>query len=139
MSAIVVCKTNLKNKKDILSSLKSMGVGDQNIKDAGDRVTINMQGYGGSVRKVEIVVDKGWHRGYGDIGFVKKDGEAYDCIIDDMDDIGSAARASQCKKFTDGLQQHYATAVAKRTLESEGYSVRTVKKNGKVQLVGTAY
>ena len=139
MSAIVVCKTNLKNKKDLLAAIKEMGVPSSCVKDAGDKVTIEMKGYRGQVRKVEIVIDRSWHSGYGDIGFVKADGETYDCVVDDMDDVGSAARAAQCAKFSDALQQHYATAVAKRTLEAEGYSVQYAKKDGKVRLVATAY
>lgn len=143
MSAIIVCKTSIKDREGLLAALKEMGVPDACVEASADgTTTIRMAGFGRTAREVEVCVRKAFHNGYGDIGFLKpkKESAEYQMLIDDMDDAGRAARAVNATSFRAALAQHYSAAIAKRTLESEGYAVQTTKtEDGQVRLVAQAY
>jgi hypothetical protein len=131
MSAMIKCKTEMRRKDDLVSALRKI-VSHDKIEVAKDGEYITHKGYGRATSKVEVRVDRSWHRGYGDLSFVK-DGNTFTQVSDDLDDprLDSACGG----KFSDLLKQNYAASAAERSLRAQGFSTKTeTGADGKIRI-----
>jgi len=137
MSAIITCTTQLKNKKDLVSALKLMGVPEKHLQVAEYGGTVGHSGYGRQKRRVEVNIAKAWHRGYGDIGFNKQKDGTYELIMDDLDGGKMAKEAGG--EFPIRIQQFYTAAVSVRTLTEQGYSPKVTQDKEMIRVRAIAY
>ena len=130
MSALMICKTEIKNKKALLEALSLMGVPKECVQVSKGSDWLTLKSYGTQKdRPAEILITKDNYGGYGDCGFFKEE-ENYDILIDDLDDRGALARKwSEGKSFSNSIKQWYAAAVAKKTLKQQGFST-TITQDG---------
>lgn len=135
MSHLVTCKSCMSDKEAVLSALKKLGVPSEMIKVAQDGETLNLQGYmKGHTAKVDILVDKSFHGGYGPFGFAKGEDGNYQVFVDDMDDRGALARATSTATFSKGVSQWYSALKAQKALKKQGLSTK-IKQDGQKLVV----
>ena len=135
MSALVKCSSKMKNKDQIVTALKMMGVPAESIlsSDSG----MELRGYQSQKATVEVLVRKAFHGGYGDFGFSRGDNGTYEILVDDMDDVGSLARKLEVNKFSSSVNQWYSAAVAQRELKKKGLYTKIKKDGNKLLVVAT--
>jgi len=135
MSHLVSCKSCMKDKDAVLSALKQLGVPTEMIKVAQDGQTLDLQGYmRGHTAKVDILVDKTYHGGYGPFGFAKGEDGTYQVFVDDMDDCGALAAKTNTNKFSTGVSQWYSALKAQKALKKQGLSTK-IKQDGQKLVV----
>ena len=148
MSALLVCKTEMKNLPAILEALELAGVPKAVTvisRGSTEEALLDFEGYGDQRAKAQVVVRRSWHGGYGDFGFLK-DSETnnYNFLVDDLDDTGSLVRkvrkdGDTYRSFSGRLSQWYAAAVTKRALKAQGFSTKVQQDGGKIRVMATAY
>ena len=137
MSALIRCQSNIKHKKHLLSALKLMGIPQEFIKVAPSN-TLTLHGYGSQSAKVEILITKNYHEGYGDIGFAKTPEGKYEILVDDLDDIGRLrVRANVKIKFSNKVKQWYAASVTKATLKNQGFFPQIKDEGTRIKVLAT--
>ncbi len=135
MSHLVSCKSCMKDKESVISALKKLGVPTELIQVAQSGQELDLQGYmKGHTAKVEILVDKQFHNGYGPFGFAKGDDGTYQVFVDDMDDTGALARATSTQTFSKGVSQWYSALQAQKALKKQGLSAK-IKQDGQKLVV----
>ena len=135
MSHLVSCKSCMKEKDSVVSALKKLGVPGHLIQVAQSGQELDLQGYlKGHTAKVEILVDKSFHNGYGPFGFAKGEDGTYQVYVDDMDDTGALARATETKTFSKGVEQWYSALQAQKALKKQGLSTK-IKQDGQKLVV----
>ena len=148
MSALLVCKTEMKNLSAILEALVLAGVpkeATQKATSSSEKDLLNFQGYGAQKAKAEVLVKRDWHGGYGDFGFLKDtESDNYNFLVDDMDDVGSLLRKTRKegethKSFSERLNQWYAATVTKKALKNQGFNAKIKQDGGKLRVMATAY
>lgn len=128
MSAKVTVKTEMKDADMIVEALKLMGIPSDQIRRDADGLKID--GYLGRDWGVaHILVPKGFHKGYADVGFVKN-GNVYDLHVDHIDTRTLSRKLGhEGRKFEDLANQWYAAAVSQKTLKNQGFNT-TIKRDG---------
>jgi hypothetical protein len=148
MSALLVCKTEMKNLPTILEALVLAGVPKDVTEQASgttQKDLLDFKGYGSQRAKAQVVVRKSWHGGYGDFGFLKDAGsDNYNFLVDDLDDRGALLRKTRKEtekhnSFSGRLNQWYAAAATKRALKNQGFSTSVKEDGGKIRVMATAY
>ena len=148
MSALLECKTEMKNMSAILEALSLIGIPKEEVHKAEsskEEDLLDFFGYGKQRAKAEIRVSKSWHKGYGDFGFLKPSGsDTYDFLVDDMDDQGALVRKTRKEgesytSFSQRLSQWYAAAVTKKALKNQGFITKVQEDGGKIRVMATAY
>lgn len=135
MSHLVSCKSCMKDKESVLSALRKLGVPTELIQVAQSGENLDLNGYlKGHTAKVEILVDKAFHNGYGPFGFAKGEDGTYQVYVDDMDDVGALARATNTKTFSKGVSQWYSALQAQKALKKQGLSTK-IKQDGQKLVV----
>ena len=130
MSHLVSCKSCMKDKDAVVSALKKLGVPAELIQVAKPGEKLNLQGYYKShTAKVDILVDKSYHNGYGPFGFSQEADGSYAVHVDDMDDKGALARKTNTNQFSTGVSQWYSALKTQKALKKEGLSTN-IKKDG---------
>lgn len=138
MSALVKCKTQMKHMNHIVSGLTMLGVAKDIIETAPGTEKLKLQGYS-KTAEVDVLIQKlKYHRGYGDVGFAKNEKKTFDCLVDDLDDVGSLARMVGVDKFSDAVSQYYNASVIKQTLKAQGFIPVVKKENGKIRILAAA-
>ena len=138
MSALVICKTQMKHISLIISGLTMLGVAKDLIETSTGTSKLELQGYS-KTAEVDILIQKlKYHRGYGDVGFAQNEDGTFDCLVDDMDDVGTLARMAGVEKFSDAVSQYYSASVIKQTLRSQGFVPVVKKDGGKIRVLATA-
>ena len=138
MSAIVICTSKLKNKKDLIEAFKLMGIPPQYIAIADSNEKLEHKGYGTQRESVEVNISKSWHSGYGDVGFDKRSEDTYDIIMDDMDKY-KLSNVCGGGDFKQKLSQHYSAAVAIRALKSQGFASKISWDKDKIRVRALGY
>lgn len=135
MSHLVSCKSCMKDKDAVLSALSKLGVPAELIQVAQDGQTLDLQGYmRGHTAKVDILVDRSFHGGYGPFGFSKSEDGTYQVHVDDMDDRGALAAKTKTSTFSTGVSQWYSALKAQRALKKQGLSTK-IKQEGQKLVV----
>ena len=140
MSHMITCETNMTSRKTLLKSLDKMGIPQEAILCSDtDSESIELRGYGQQRAAAEIVIKSDiYHKGYGDVGFIKNDSGSYICIVDDMDDVGSLARkAGLTKQFSQSVNQWYSAITAQQALKKQGLMVKIKQQDEKLVVVAT--
>ena len=138
MSALITCKTKMKHKSHLISGLTMLGVTKDLIMTADGPEKLTLKGYN-KTAEVDVLIEKlKYHRGYGDVGFLKNEEGTFDCLVDDLDDVGSLARAAGVQKFSDAVAQYYSASVLKKTLKAQGFMPVVKKDGGKIRVLATA-
>jgi hypothetical protein len=118
----------MKDQNAILLALEKMGVPKDQILVATPGELLELSGYGRQSAKVEILIKKSFHKGYGDVGFAKGPDGKYKVYVDDLDDGGSLG-AKVGTTFSSGVNQWYAACVAQKALKKQGL-ITKVRKDG---------
>lgn len=135
MSHLVSCKSCMKDKEAVLSALAKLGVPSEMIQVAQEGKTLDLQGYmKGHAAKVEILVDKSYHGGYGPFGFAKAGDGTYQVFVDDMDDTNALAKKTNTESFSKGVSQWYSALKAQKALKKQGLSAK-IKQDGRKLVV----
>lgn len=139
MSAVIVCKTKMRNLSHILRAVADIGVPDEHVTVAPAGETIPFNGYGGAKRDVHARISREAYLGYGDVGFTNNEG-IFDITMDDLDDRRIGKKFGEKAGFVSALTQHYAAAASQETLEAQGYSVeRERADDGTIRIMATSY
>ena len=133
MSALITCETCMKDQQAVITALEKLGVPRDQILVASPGELLELSGYGRQSAKVEILIKKAYHGGYGDVGFAKSENGSYQVYVDDLDD-GGRLGLKVGTKFSSGVNQWYAAVVAQKALKKQGLMTK-VKKDGKKLVV----
>ena len=137
MSAVIKCKTRLKNQGDLVTALKKIGVAENFIKIAEPGKTVTHKGYSGATEEAHVTVDKTWHGGYGGISWRKEDDGLFVQIADDLDEAKWDRKAGG--PFTQLLTQYYAAAAAERALRVQGFITKVEREGDRVFVRANTY
>ena len=139
MSALITCKSKIKHVKHLMEALEIMGVPAELITVSEGEDLVKLQGYANQTADVNICISKKFHRGYADAGFKKDEEGTYTIFVDDLDDLGSLARATESTgKFSDAVNQWYSAMVVKKTLKNKGLFPKIRKDGNKIRVLATA-
>ena len=134
MSALITCETCMKNQSSVIAALGKLGIPQEEILVADAGELLELSGYGRQSAKVEILIKKSFHKGYGDVGFSKDENGNYKVYVDDLDDSGSLGRKVGTK-FSSGVNQWYAALVAQKALKKQGLVTKVEKKGDLITVV----
>tara|TARA_Y100000310_G_scaffold343665_1_gene452355 strand:+ start:6647 stop:7030 length:384 start_codon:yes stop_codon:yes gene_type:complete len=124
----------MKNQAEVVAALEKLGVSREQILVASPGELLELSGYGQQSAKVEILIKKSFHGGYGDVGFSKDSNGNYKVYVDDLDDAGSLSRKVGTK-FSSGVNQWYAAVVAQKALKKQGLITKVEKDGNKIVVV----
>lgn len=134
MSALITCETCMKDQNAVITALEKLGVPREEIQVASPGELLDLVGYGRQSAKVEILIKKSYHGGYGDVGFAKGENGSYQVYVDDLDD-GGRLGAKVGTKFSSGVNQWYAAVVAQKALKKQGLVTKVKKDGNKIVVV----
>ena len=134
MSALITCETCMKSQSLVITALQKLGVPKEVILVANPGELLDLAGYARQGAKVEILIKKDFHKGYGDVGFSKDDKGNYMVYVDDLDDVGSL-RKKVGTKFSSGVNQWYAAVAAQKALKKQGLVTKVQKRGDSITVV----
>jgi len=144
---MIKCETNMTDRKTLLSALDKLGIPqDAIVCSDTTSETIKLRGYNRQTADAEIIIKRDvYHKGYGDVGFVKNPSGTYSCIVDDMDDVGSLARKAGLTNspegsratFSKSVNQWYSALTAQKALRRQGLSTKIKQQEAKLVVVAT--
>lgn len=124
-------KTKIKNKKDLISALKSIDNGKwKNAVEVHDTPQ-NLVGYHGDIReqKADIIIRrKDISHSSNDIGFIRQKDGTYQAIISEFDSTKYSSA------WLDKLSQQYSFEVVKSTAQANGFTFEFAVVNGEIHV-----
>ena len=134
MSHYVKCKTHIKDRKTLITALERAGVPTKFIKISDNGKSIDLNGFinNSGITKAEVVVSKGYHNGYGDVGYVLDKDGTYLCVVDDMDDVGSLAKKAGVNSFTTSVNNWYGALKSQKALKMQGLDAKITSSGSKI-------
>jgi hypothetical protein len=120
--------------KSIVLALEQMGVPKNKIEVAQER-RLTLSGYNGQSCEVDLCVERAFHEGYGDFGFLLSSDNNYDIVVDDMDNVGRLAVRLGVKNFSTSVKQWYSAVKAKKALRNQGLSAKINRDGDRLVVV----